>query len=299
LRVNGKIIFHPFGISEERIWAELAKPAFDALLSAGLELEAEAILARVPDARGRLEHQLRELAATLGPEDPEVLSLTERLARLLMNRGDSAGARRLEERVLQVKARVLGDEHPDTLAAMGNLAATLADQGDCAEARRLQERALGATTGVLGEEHPATLRAMNNLAATLGAQADRAGARRLEERVLEVSTRVLGAEHPDTLRAMNNLAATLSAQGDHAGGAAASGAGARLDSGTACLLDLFGETPRLQAAFNAQGVCDRQSVGGRRVGHGSTAPQRGRSEFLKGSAVEDRRIRHFLAVERA
>jgi hypothetical protein len=68
----------------------------------------------------------------------------------------------------------------------------------------------------------------------------------------------------------------------------------RLESGTARLLDLFGETPRLQATFNAQAVCDRKSVGGRRVGHGSTAPQRGHPEFLKGSAVEDYKIRHFL-----
>src|ERR1035438_6929118 len=34
-------------IPEERIWTELARPAVDALLSAGLELEADAILARL------------------------------------------------------------------------------------------------------------------------------------------------------------------------------------------------------------------------------------------------------------
>jgi len=63
-----------------------------------------------------------------------------------------------------------------------------------------------------------------------------------------------------------------------------------LESGTARLLNLFGKTPRLQITFNPQAVCDRQSVGGRRVGYGFTAPQRGAPEFLKGSTVKDHKI---------
>jgi hypothetical protein len=65
------------------------------------------------------------------------------------------------------------------------------------------------------------------------------------------------------------------------------------ESGTARLLNLFGETPRLQITFNPQAVCDGQSIGRRRVGYGFTAPQRGASEFLKGSTVEDHKIRRF------
>jgi tetratricopeptide (TPR) repeat protein len=204
-------------VPEDRIWAELAQPAVDALLSAGLELEAEAILARMSDAREKLEHRIEELRSTRGPEDPEVLSVTGRLARLLTDQGDFAGARKLEERVLEVITRVLGEEHPDTLTSMNNLAETLWAQGDHAGARRLQERVLEVSTRVLGEQHPATLTSMSNLAGTLGEQGDLAGARRLHERVLELCTRVLGEEHPSTLTAMNNLASTLGEQGDHAG----------------------------------------------------------------------------------
>jgi tetratricopeptide (TPR) repeat protein len=138
-------------------------------------------------------------------------------ATLASAQGDHAGARRLQERVLEATTRVLGEEHPRTLVSMNNLALTLAAQGDHAGARRLQERELEATTRVLGEEHPDTLVSMNNLAETLRGQGDHAGARRLEERVLEAMTRVLGEEHPDTLRSMNNLAGTLWDQGDHAG----------------------------------------------------------------------------------
>ena len=122
-------------IPEERIWVELAQPAVEALRSAGLELDADAILARTSDARGELERELRELVATRGSEDPEVLSLTSEAGPAFRNQGDFAGARRLQERVLEVRARVLGEEHPDTLTSMGNLAATLWAQGDLREVR--------------------------------------------------------------------------------------------------------------------------------------------------------------------
>jgi hypothetical protein len=46
-------------IPEERIWTELAQPAIDGLRSAGLELEADAILARVSDWSARFESLAR------------------------------------------------------------------------------------------------------------------------------------------------------------------------------------------------------------------------------------------------
>jgi tetratricopeptide (TPR) repeat protein len=138
-------------------------------------------------------------------------------ALLASAQGDYAGARPLQERVLEVRTRVLGAEHPDTLGAMNNLAMTLWGQGDYGGARQLQKRVLEARTRVLGAEHPDTLTAMNNLGETLRVQGDYAGARPLQERVLEARTRVLGAEHPDTLGAMNNLAMTLRGQGDYGG----------------------------------------------------------------------------------
>ena len=192
-------------VPEERIWAELAQPAVDALLAAGLELEAEDILARTPDARGALERKLLELAATLGPEDSEVLSLTGRLARLLGLQGDFTGARRLQEQVLEVMTRVLGEEHPDTLTSMNNLAGTLRAQGDYAGARRLQERVLEVRTRVLGEEHPTTLTAMNNLALVLYDSNNLEDALRLLRKCLLGRRKVLGENHPDTLATAESL----------------------------------------------------------------------------------------------
>jgi hypothetical protein len=138
-------------------------------------------------------------------------------ATLRFAQGDWAGARGLDEQVLESRRRVLGEEHPDTLRAMGNLGNTLRQGRDLAGARSLGERVLEASRRLLGQEHPDTLVAMNNLAATLSQQWDLAGARSLEERALGASRRVLGQEHPDTLLAMNNLAGTLLQQRDLAG----------------------------------------------------------------------------------
>src|ERR1039458_9948460 len=153
-------------VPEERIWAELAQPAVEALLSAGLELEAEAILVRFPDARGPMERMLQVLGAARAPEDSAVLSLAARLARHLRDQGDFAGARRLQERVLAVAERVKGEAHPSVLESMSELAETMWAQGDLAGARRLGERVLDVRTRMLGEEHTAALAPINNLAVT-------------------------------------------------------------------------------------------------------------------------------------
>jgi tetratricopeptide (TPR) repeat protein len=138
-------------------------------------------------------------------------------ALLTSAQGDYAGARRLQERVLEVTTRVLGEEHEVTLASMHNLALTLETQGDLPGAGRLQERVLEVNVRTLGNENIRTLASMNNLAKTLGEQGDCAGARPLQERVAELITRLCGEDDPRTLRAMNNLAGTLRAQGDHVG----------------------------------------------------------------------------------
>ena len=152
----------------------------------------------------------------LGEDHPFTLTAMGNLSNTLWSQGDLAGARKLQEQVLDVRRRVQGAGHPDTLTSMNNLATMLMSQGDLAGARKLQEQVLDERHRVLGEEHPGTLTSMSNLATTLCDQGDLAGARTLEERVLDVRRRVLGEEHPDTLTSINNLAGTLSHQGDFA-----------------------------------------------------------------------------------
>lgn len=204
-------------VPEERIWTELAQPAVDALLSAGLTREADSLLASIPEARERLERALDDARAARGPEDISVLVLTNRVARLLAGQGDLVEARRLQEGVLSAMARVLGEDHPETLISMNNLAETLRAQGDLTGARQIQERVWKLMAAVLGAEHPDTLTSINNLAGTLLAQGDIGEARRLGAMVLEGRTRVLGKEHRDTLASTSNLAGILTEQAEHEG----------------------------------------------------------------------------------
>jgi hypothetical protein len=76
----------------------------------------------------------------LGKEHPNTLKSMLNLAGTLYAQGDLAGARTLQEQVLEAMARLLGQEHPDTLTAMNNLAQTLYAQGDLAGVRTLQHR---------------------------------------------------------------------------------------------------------------------------------------------------------------
>jgi Tetratricopeptide repeat len=71
--------------------------------------------------------------------------------------GDLAGARKLQEKVLDARARLLGQEHPDTLMEINNLALTLYAQGDLAAARKLQEQLLEARALLLGQQNDFTL----------------------------------------------------------------------------------------------------------------------------------------------
>jgi hypothetical protein len=81
--------------------------------------------------------------------------------------GDLAGARKLQEDVLDIHRRVLGPDDPDTVKSMDNLAGTLSAQGDLEGARNLYEAALTIWRRVLGPEHPSTSISAWNLFGTL------------------------------------------------------------------------------------------------------------------------------------
>ena len=145
-------------------------------------------------------------------EHPITLTTMQNLATSLMQLGDAAAARSLQEQVLAIRRRVLGEEHPDTLRTMQNLAASLGQLGDAAAARSLEEQVLAIRRRVLGEEHPDTLNTMNNLAASLYDLADYPAAQTLMQQALQGRIRVLGEEHPLTIESKQSLAAIIAAQ---------------------------------------------------------------------------------------
>jgi hypothetical protein len=189
-------------ISEELIWQELGQPAVEALISAGLPLEAQAVLRRMPGIPRLLEERLRV------SEDPGSLSTATRLGRSLRSLGDLAASRRLLEASVEAAALLRGEKQTETATAMCELGATLRDIGDFAGAGVLGRRALEIFRLVSGEDSADTLNAMNNLALTLLAGGDLAAARGLQEQVVEATRRVCGEADSNTLIARMNLAGT-------------------------------------------------------------------------------------------
>jgi tetratricopeptide (TPR) repeat protein len=127
-----------------------------------------------------------------------------------------AGARTLQEQVVEASLRVLGPEHPYTLTAMNNLAQTLQAQGEMAGARTLQEQVPEAMTRLLGKEHPNTLASMLNLASLYYTQNQYAKAEPLYRQVLRILAEFghrTGREHPHSRTAINNYVVLLSAMG--------------------------------------------------------------------------------------
>jgi hypothetical protein len=87
-----------------------------------------------PHAEALFERALNENATLLLSSEAAL-----RAGILAREQADYAGARRLNEQMLQVRTRVPGEDHSDTLTSMNNLANVLLAQGDHAEERRLQE----------------------------------------------------------------------------------------------------------------------------------------------------------------
>src|ERR1700675_2885962 len=95
-------------------------------------------------------------ARLLCKEHPGTLRSMNNLAQTLYAQGDLAGARKLQEQVLEAMTRLLGKEHPNTVTSMLNLAQMLQAEGDLAWAERLYRLALEGRKRAWGD-HPDTL----------------------------------------------------------------------------------------------------------------------------------------------
>jgi hypothetical protein len=113
------------------------------------------------------------------------------------DQGDMAGARLMQEAVLQKWQQLMGDDHPHTLTSMNNLATTMQQQGDLAGARLLQEAVLQKRQLLLGDDHPDTLICVCHLASTLAMQGDYISGGKL---AAELRLRLIGHADPGNLQ---------------------------------------------------------------------------------------------------
>jgi len=118
----------------------------------------------------------------LESEHPDTLISMGNLALTLHKQGVVlAGAREIEEEVLEITRRIRGSEHPSTLTMMNNLATTLSDQGELEKAREIMEEVLETRRRILGGEHPDTSVSAWNLFHILHDLSDSARARTVLE----------------------------------------------------------------------------------------------------------------------
>ena len=137
-----------------------------------------------------------------------------RLALTTREMGNLAGARNLQQRVLEILERTLVDDDPELQTARGNLASTMREAGDLAGARRLETQVLAVFERTLPAGDSALLKARANLAGTLVALGDLTGARSLQEQVLVEHERARPVSDLGLHRARINLARTLLEMGD-------------------------------------------------------------------------------------
>jgi serine/threonine protein kinase len=159
-----------------------------------------------PRAQSLFERSLRLDSVVLGPENPETLTTTQRLAWTFFREDRFADAERLQRKVLQIRRRLLGPEHNDTLSVTADLAATLDELGNQAEAEKMEREVLEKRKRLLGTENSYTLGAMDSLAVTLINENHLAEAEELEHGALAIQRRVYGDENLDTIHYMMNEA---------------------------------------------------------------------------------------------
>ncbi|MEU2630863.1 toll/interleukin-1 receptor domain-containing protein, partial [Kitasatospora sp. NPDC007106] len=118
-------------------------------------LTATTDLMKLVHAPGRLDHladiapHARALTEEL--DTPEVLDLLGAVARYDYETGQSAGAARTYERLVEARTAALGPAHPNTLTSRNNLASAYQTAGDLGRAVPLSEQTLAARRRVLGE----------------------------------------------------------------------------------------------------------------------------------------------------
>jgi len=106
-----------------------------------------------------------------GPDHPDTLDSTNRLARILALEKRYPEAEQLQRGALDLERRVLGPEHTFTLRSINNLADILSEEGRFAEAETLAREIRAIDQRVYGPDSPTTAvttYSLANLAALQG-----------------------------------------------------------------------------------------------------------------------------------
>jgi tetratricopeptide (TPR) repeat protein len=150
------------------------------------------------------------------PASLDIASMSNNLAVLKRNEGDTEGAEAEYLKALEILHRELGADHEETAAVCNNIGALYQSAGLHEQAREMHMMALEARRKNFGDNHHDTAQSHNNLALALLATGDSAWARRHFEKAVS-GFEALGVEYASDLQAVaENYCAVLQAEGDYA-----------------------------------------------------------------------------------
>ncbi|TFI25612.1 tetratricopeptide repeat protein [Streptomyces sp. 4R-3d] len=151
----------------------------------------------------------------LGPSHTSTIDVTERLAACVHAQGESEGARKLFERVLELRSERFGDNAPDTLLAACNLGSCLNQLGEYRAAFGLNKRTAERCRQQLGKDHETTIATTENLAASLFGRGWYRTALSLYQDSHQRRRRVSGEDALATMDTEASIAITLDRLGRH------------------------------------------------------------------------------------
>lgn len=110
-----------------------------------------------------LNHTLAIRQEQLGPDDPKVAAVIERLGALSYNRGRYSEAEQRFRKALDIDRKALGERNIATIYLMGDLGAAIREQRRCHEAQDIVEHSLALYREVLPPNDPLMAGRLNNL----------------------------------------------------------------------------------------------------------------------------------------
>jgi tetratricopeptide (TPR) repeat protein len=116
-----------------------------------------------PEAEALLNRALSIRQEQLGPGDPKVAEVIERLGALSFNRGKYTEAEALFRKALDIDVRALGERSAVVAYLMGDVGAALREQGRYSEAQAIVERSLMLRRELLPANDLAIAGGLNNL----------------------------------------------------------------------------------------------------------------------------------------
>ena len=153
-----------------------------------------------PQAEALLNHVLLIRQAQLGPDDPKVAQVIERLGALSFNRGKFAEAEAQFRKALDIDVRVLGEDNADVAYLMGDVGAALREQGRYAEAQAIVERSVALRRKLLSPNDLSIAGGLNNLGRIYLAERRYSDAFLALEESLHIYVLSLSADNPRVLQ---------------------------------------------------------------------------------------------------